>query len=94
MEFVFHTSFEDMLCLTIYGKCQSPCLGKQWRESCGKTSSGNSMRLYRRENRSTLSKVLEAVNCESSFTRGNLEFANIAFLPGKLGSKGGVPSAG
>lgn len=52
------------------------------------------MRLYRRENRSTLSEVLEAVNCESSFTLGNLEFANIAFLPGKLGSEGSVPSAG
>lgn len=49
------------------------------------------MRLYRRENRSTVSEVLEAVNCESSFTLGNLEFANIAFLPGKLGSEGSVP---
>lgn len=69
-------------------------LEKQWRESCGKTSPGNSGRLHRRENRSALSKVLETVTCESSLTLGNLEFANIAFLTGRLGSQEGVPSAG
>lgn len=63
------------------------CVEKQWRESCGKTSPGNGMRLYRGENRSTSSKILETVNCESSLTLWNLEFANIAFLPGKRGTQ-------
>lgn len=45
------------------------------------------MRLYSRENRSTPSKVLKSVNCESSFTLLNLEFADITFLPRILGDR-------
>lgn len=59
-------------------------------ESCGRTSSGNSMTLYNRENRSTPNKVLKTVSCESSFTLLNLELVSITFLPSRLGGWRGM----